>query len=62
MKLQYTLKIANVKDFQTIHRRCVKLTYVDPFVNNGEDVTIYNFHLPSDYSNNNSVLDGDKDV
>ena len=47
-------KNIHVKDFQTIHRRCVKLTYVDPFVNNGEDVTIYNFHLPSDYSNNNS--------
>lgn len=47
-------KHIRIKDFFTIHPRCIKLTYFDKHVGNGEYITIYNFHLPSDYSENNS--------
>ena len=47
-------KDIHVKEFSTIHPRCIKMTYFDKHIENGEDVTIYNFHLPSNYIKNNS--------
>ena len=45
-------KTLQVKSFNVLHRRYIWLEYYDPYID--EDVCIYNIHLPSDFSKNNS--------
>ena len=47
-------KALQVKSFNVLHRRSIWLEYYDPYIN--EDVCIYNIHLPSNFTRNNSDI------